>query len=363
MGLIRRHWPFLFLISLLLMLALYSPSSPGPAKRSCFRIAVENDPAPEIPATSSVPSPPSPETAVPAAEDPGQAGRRSVVLAGLLWSLRHQNEEGSWGVEPVTVGDRTIGRTGITSLVLLSLMGAGYCHLSRDEYDDVEVGPRLKKGLRWLISQQRPDGTFFSGHDDRFDDALARLAVSEAYGMTGSPSIKEPAALSLDALVRLQGPEGSWGGTTVTPWAIQALVSGELSDLPYPEDTRDRALRYLRAHSDPALFEARLLLRDRSDPETMESLAQTILGTLPSTGPSNLEALYHHSSGLLQYDGSDGVLWKKAAPAARAALAAAQNPDGSWNGGSPSHRLVRTSLAELSLQLFDRYSNIITFGH
>ena len=79
-------------------------------------------------------------------------------------------------------------------------------------------------------------------------------------------------------------------------------------------------------------------------------------------GETDFEFVYHQALGLYQYDGPGGVLWKKWAPAARDALLSTQNRDGSWNGGSQSHRLVRTSLAELSLQIYYRYISNLTYG-
>jgi hypothetical protein len=357
----RRHWPYAFLIGFVAILTFRADRPTLLPKRPQVLPVREGDSSPESAGSAVRAELPNPVPKVEAGQEEAKPAARSVVLSGLLWALRHQNDDGSWGDVSATVGDRAIGKTGVTSLVLLSLFGAGYSHLSRDEYDEIAVGPQVKKGLIWLLAQQRGDGTFRSGHGDSFEHALAALALSDAFGMTVSPFLQEPAARSLDALVRLQGADGSWGGSTATPWAIEALVSGEQSEMPYPAETRERALAYLRTHPHPAQLEARLLLKDRSDPDAMESLAQSIASAPPRAGGTDFESLCHQSSGLYQYDG-DGVLWKKWSPAARDALTVLQNPDGSWNGGSLSHRLALCSLAERSLQIYYRYSSSFTFG-
>ena len=360
----KRFWPFAFLIAFILIVSVHTVPSPTPVHRSSGRPLIEEF-APSEHAESVIlpivaPSAPSIESQ---AEEQPKPETRSAVLAGLLWALQHQNEDGSWGDVPTTLGDRTIGKTGVSSLVLLSLLGAGYSPLSRDEYEGIAVGPRVKKALEWLRSQQREDGSFHSGVDAPFDQALGASALSEAYGMTASQSLKEPAALALDALVRLQGADGSWGGPTPTPWAVQALISGELSELPYPKETRERVLAWLRTQSSAGALEARLLLRDHSDPDAMESMAQSIAGSLPrGGGDPDLETLSHQSLGLFLYDRADGVLWKQWSPEARKVLLPLQNQDGSWTGGTLSHRLVRTSLAECSLQVYYRYAGNMTFG-
>jgi hypothetical protein len=357
----KRIWPFAFLIAFVLILSFHTAPSSQRILRSRIRIAVEDAAPPDIGEPIARRSPPSSRSTIEPEEAP-KPEARSPVLAGLLWALRQQNPDGSWGDGPTTLGGRTIGNTGVTSLVLLSLLGAGYSHLSRDEFDGIAIGPQVKKALEWLTSQQREDGRFHSGFDDPFDQALAALALGETYGMTASQSLKAPAALSLDALVRLQGADGSWGGSTPTFWAVQALVSGELSELPYPKETRERALAYLRTQASPGSLEARQLLKDRSDPDAMESMAQSIVSSLPFPGEPDVESLSHQSFGLFLYDGADGVLWKQWSGDAGKALHASQNGDGSWNGGTLSHRLARTSMAEFSLQIYYRYANIRPFG-
>jgi hypothetical protein len=362
MGKLRRGWPLACLIAYVLLLTFHTrlplrhPRVTGirPTPQDDFHHELEEPAVKLRPPTSQAT-----EAAPPEEEKPQQ---RTAVLAGLLWAIQNQNEDGSWGDVMTTLGGSTIGKAGVTGLVLLSLLGAGYSHLSKDEYDDIVVGPCVKKALQWLIAQQREDGVFLSGCDTPFDQALASLAISEAYGMTASQPLKEPTARALDALVRLQGADGSWGGSEPTTWAVQALLSGDFSELPYPKETRDRALEYLRSHPYVGQLEAREFIRDRSDPEAMESLAQSLMSSLPRPGETAFEDILHGSMGIYLYDGSDGMLWKKWAEPMKESLIPFQNRDGSWNGGTLSHRLVRTSLAELSLQTYYRYVNIHPFG-
>jgi hypothetical protein len=355
----RRLWPAAFLALLVALFAVHvtpPPQQPARMPRRREIAEIPSDPARSEPPTR--PQPPAPaapnESAVP--ESPSAS--RSPTIAGLLWALRHQNEDGSWGDVPTTLGDRTIGRTGVTSLVLLSLVGAGYSHLSRDEYDGIVVGTQVRKALQWLLAQQREDGSFRSSFDNQFDAALASLAICETYGSTSAPVLKEPAERAIDALVRLQGADGSWGGSTVTPWALQALVSARLNEVLFPSAVQERALDYLR-NEDPAhLLEGRMMCRDRRDLGLTDALAQQIASSDPRAGVVDVEALSHQSLGLFMYDGPGGPLWTAWAPGLRDALLSGQNRDGSWSGGSGSHRLARTALAEFSLQVYYRYANV-----
>ncbi|HVR86772.1 MAG TPA: prenyltransferase/squalene oxidase repeat-containing protein, partial [Planctomycetota bacterium] len=163
----RRSWPVGFLIAFLLILTFRPESPPQPGRRFQAPPAAQEEGSPKI---AELVTGPTPAPAAPVEPQPEEVKpeARSAVLAGLLWALRHQNEDGSWGDVPTTLGDRTIGRTGVTGFVLLALFGAGYSHLSRDEYDEIVVGPRVKKGLSWLLSQLCEDGSFLSGYDGQF---------------------------------------------------------------------------------------------------------------------------------------------------------------------------------------------------
>jgi hypothetical protein len=358
----RRTWPCAFLIAFLLILNFHrTPSAPTLVRTTARPVAEEVDVSPPV---QSLAASALKETIEPQAKngEATPAQPRSPMLAGLLWALRNQNEDGSWGDRPTTLGNCTIGKTGVTSLVLVALIGAGYSHLSHDEYDEVAVGPRMRKALNWLLLQQAPEGVFRSGFDDLFEQTLATFAVNEAYGQTGSVLLKDPATLALDALVRLQGADGSWGGGTPTPWAVEALVSAASNELPTSKENRDRALAFLRNRSHPAELAALHQTRELGDLDRMEALAQSIARSPPRPGETDFEAIYQQATGLFLYDGIDGVLWKKWAPAAKEAILGQQNADGSWNGASLSHRLVRTSLAEYSLQIYYRYSGKFTIG-
>src|SRR5207244_9581856 len=106
-----------------------------------------------------------------------------------------------------------------TSLVLLTYLGAGYTHLSRDSYG---AGDAVKRGLQWLVAQQDTDGTF--NDKDSAANAVAALALTETYGMTASPSCKEPAQRAVAAVERMDSNEPS-----DLAWNSLVLVSARMS--------------------------------------------------------------------------------------------------------------------------------------
>src|ERR1043166_5794508 len=104
----------------------------------------------------------------------GTRATESAVLAALKWLARHQSPDGGWGAESFVnqcVGGKCGGAgerdydVGVTSLSILAFLGAGYSHLSRDEYPDpanpgrvLKFGEVVKKGVQWLIAHQDPEG-------------------------------------------------------------------------------------------------------------------------------------------------------------------------------------------------------------
>ena len=207
-----------------------------------------------------------------------------AVLEGLRWLARHQNEDGSWSAatlndvcpcdEPAYHAQKPAVRnydTGLTSLALLAFLGAGHTHLSQGDLVDTvrqkrhKIGTVVKKGLQWLTQRQNPDGSFTPDRPFLYNEALAAMALSEAYGLTQSRYFREPAQRALGFLERAQRPSptgtGLWGwryasreeierfhrgagsldaemgkdlydaDTSVTGWAVMALKSGQLSGL------------------------------------------------------------------------------------------------------------------------------------
>jgi hypothetical protein len=176
--------------------------------------------------------------------------------------------------EPVYAAQKPAVRaydTGLTSLALLAFLGAGHTHLSQaDLVDPVrgrrhKIGPIVRAGLRWLVERQNPDGSFTPDRPFLYNEALAAMALSEAFGLTQARYFREPAQRALDFVQRAQREsptgQGLWGwryaareeverfhrgagsldaerardlydaDTSVTAWAILALKSGEISGL------------------------------------------------------------------------------------------------------------------------------------
>ncbi|MBM3978230.1 MAG: hypothetical protein FJ299_14745 [Planctomycetes bacterium] len=222
-----------------------------------------------------------------------------AVLEGLRWLARHQAPDGSWGTSaarelcvpgsgcvPEEHAAGTSYDTGLTGLALLAYLGAGYGHDSKSFFADTVLprkhttGEIVKRGLQWLVDQQRDDGSFGPGRTYMYNHALATMALCEAYGLSRHRYWREPAQRAVDYLVAAQrsNPSGSggWGwryaarqeieqrraagelddaeyaaelhdaDTSVTTWCVMALKSAELAELKVPRASFDGALAFVR---------------------------------------------------------------------------------------------------------------------
>jgi len=218
-----------------------------------------------------------------------------AVREGLLWLCRHQNADGSWGALSMRSRcspkspcfDAKLQATehydeGLTGLALLAFLGAGISNRTEaalvDKLDGkrYDVGEVVKRGLRWLRDRQNPDGSFTRERAFMYNEALATMALCEAYGMTRANFWKDPAQRGIEFLQQAQrlNPSGSgrWGwryasrqdvvdfrkgtgdeayarevfdsDTSVTAWCVMALKSAELSGLTVERESMDGALAF-----------------------------------------------------------------------------------------------------------------------
>jgi hypothetical protein len=221
-----------------------------------------------------------------------------AVRHGLLWLCRHQNPDGSWS--PRSMHERCDPKTpcldpkiavndhydeGLTSLAVLAFLGAGFTHTSDlylvDPFDAkrYRAGDVVKKGLQWLRDRQNPDGSFSRDRAFLYNEALATMALSEAYGMTGAKYWLAPAQRGVEFVERAQrpspaSPTAKWGwrygsrddvereigsatdadrlhqlydaDTSVTTWCVMALKSAQLSRLTVDDGSLAGALEFAK---------------------------------------------------------------------------------------------------------------------
>ena len=115
---------------------------------------------------------------------------RAVVLA-LEWLKDHQLEDGSWAPEKEehNMGQEAMmKRTAYAGLGLLTFLAHG--ELPSDEH----YGETMEGAIRFILEHQNDDGSFGGVSRDAghgvYAHAIATYAISEAYGMTGIPTLQ-----------------------------------------------------------------------------------------------------------------------------------------------------------------------------
>jgi hypothetical protein len=191
----------------------------------------------------------------------GSKGSESAVDAALRWFKKHQSANGCWDsvkyvdncteapkCEPGTyanVGDNETTMA-MTGYAVLCFLGAGYDHQTPNKFKAV-----VKKGLDYIVSAQKPDGSLGTHN---YQNAIAAMALAEAYAMTGDIALKTPAQKAVDIILARQNqdlanapaagatdPYGSFGwdysrpnarsDSSVTGWNVMALKSALAAQL------------------------------------------------------------------------------------------------------------------------------------
>jgi len=167
------------------------------------------------------------------------------ILAGLRWLARVQEADGSWDAQKWEGSNPY--RVGMTGLALLAFHGAGYTHRRGTFRTPVD------RGLRWLARSQQADGRF--PWETFYEQGIAAMAVTEAYGMTKDPRLRGMAQAAVNYIVKVQPAHGGFryqgavakdqGDLSVTGWQIMALKSARLAGLDVPEEAIERSRAFL----------------------------------------------------------------------------------------------------------------------
>ena len=322
----------------------------------------------------------------------------AAVKAALVWLADNQSADGHWdarthgaGREQFVAGrDRqgagSYADTGMTGLALLAFLASGHTH------QDGLYKSNVRRGMEYLLAVQGRDGNLGGKartYEFMYCHAMAACAMSEAYGMTGDPSLRDPVYRAVLYTLSAQDPTGGgWrynpgdpGDTSQLGWQLMALKSAELAGIPTPERNRQAAQKYLESASSgkhgglaayrpverpsrPMTAEALVcrafLGMSPSHPAALEA-GDYLLGELPGEAkPPNLYYWYYATFGMYHLQ---GVYWERwngalqqtlvASQQKRGSLAGSWDPDPVWGGYGG--RVYSTALAALCLEVYYRF--------
>lgn len=347
----------------------------------------------------------------------GSEKTESAVRGALRWLKRAQSPDGRWSAN-AWVGvkqHRSLSGSapeegnprfdvGISALALLAFYGNGQTH---------RTGPfkrTVSRGIRWVINQQRSDGSIGYTHGQEssiYNHAIATMLLCDALAVSRDRRLLERAAQkAVRFVVAAQNPGMGWryeprdgrNDTSVTGWMLLALKQAKAAGIKVPAEAFQGGLAFLDYATDsdgntgydspgggsalmavnegrfdalPTMTAVGVVSRIFAGKKTSDDLvrkgARHLLAELPAwpaKGRSpkiNFYYWYYATYAMFQLDGKAWATWNEAM---KEALVPRQRQggieDGSWDpegewcvaGG----RVYATALNCLTLEIYYRYA-------
>lgn len=320
----------------------------------------------------------------------GSEKTEKAVELALKWLARHQHRDGHWDTKNF---DKKCGGCGgqtdieadvaLTGLATLCFLGAGHSHITDGPYQD-----NLARSIRWLVKQQDDDGSM-RGKETMYTQAIATIAMSESFGMTGDQSLVDPIQRAIRFLYQSHNrQEGGWrydpgqvGDTSVLGWVLMAFKSASMSGIEVPRHGFDIARAWLNkvggaseaglysykpghrftpSMTAEAMFSQELLGTNPSDPRMNRSV-DLIMQNLPDwDADPNTYYWYYATLALFQQQGDAWKIWNKVLTRellnhqqTQGKPAGSWDPQGEW--ASVAGRIYQTTMCTLMLEVYYRY--------
>lgn len=295
----------------------------------------------------------------------GGGGRETedLVLGALRWLAMHQEEDGSWNPEKFhercKCANEAVLKSRIeaTALALSAFLGAGYTHLSNDSFDGVRFGDVIKKGIDFLLTKQDV-ATGGIGVSPR-ETAAAAWALSEAYGLTGSSLLRDPALKAAEKVAAAARAGELREEETFAPAAL-ALYAAHVSELPVPnlQEAGQKLIEWAGSSSNPAAALFRILWT-RSKKEALDQVRA--LEAVPPAADQDPAYWFFASCAMYQVHGPEGAAWKTWNDALRRAAADGFAATGCEKGSAKraKGRLEATAWMAMALQCYYRYPAVV----
>jgi hypothetical protein len=312
-----------------------------------------------------------------------------AVDRALVWMAANQKPDGTW---PQGGGSRTA----VPSLAVMAFLARGHVP-GQGPYGDL-----LHKSVDFVLAAQQESGLLSSaqaGNAAMYEHGISTVMLSEVYGMVDDrrrDKIDRALARSVKLILDAQRPRnqdkpmpftGGWryspladdSDLSVTGWQLMALRGAANCGAAVPRSAIDAGVEYVKRSASPGggfgyqpgqgpnqartgtgILSMSLLGRHAADrPEPSVIAGAEWLMQNPPANPGQefyYYSVYYNAQALNQLGGK---YWDAIYPKLRDALLAAQQPNGTWSGGSGEENAAgegyRTSMAVLALCVPYRY--------
>ncbi len=325
------------------------------------------------------------------------------VERSLKWLSAQQNPEGYWDADRYGSGSvrfdeqgfdrRNAGinaDTGITALIILAYLGAGYTH------EEGQYTKQIESALRWLVRQQKFNG-YLGGNSTHYAKmychGMATFAIAEAYAMQSGRKktdfLRKPVINAVQYIIGQQNSsDGGWrylkrqkSDMSMFGWQLMALKSAQNAGIPYPASVKEKMIGFLKRRSlgkskglssyrelDPrptssmtaeALFCKQILGIRRNNAASIEAV-EHLLKNLPKRSNTDLYYWYYGTLSMYQFRGRPWERWNIALrdmlisrQNVKGNLAGSWDPEGKW--GKYGGRLYSTAMSTLCLEVYYRF--------
>ncbi len=322
----------------------------------------------------------------------GNQETEDAVALGLKWLAAQQKSNGSWSlVGPYRDGGASENATAATALALNAFLGAGSTHISGEYQDNVKLG------LAYLVRKQNSSGYFPDEREpsrqQMYAQAIASIAVAEAYGMSRDEELKIAAQRAMKFAAWSQSKLRGWryeprddADLSVTGWFVMALETGKMAGLEVDEEKLTQVNDFLDSvgyeeqsrygydgfeTASLSMTAEGLLCRiylgwSRTHPALLQAIATDLLPNTPSLEESSFSVYYwYYATQVLHHVG--GAPWEAWNQDMRRVIPAMQEKSGrdagSWSPGRDAFgaaggRLYTTCLNLYCLEVYYRHLSI-----
>lgn len=176
---------------------------------------------------------------------------QEAIDAGLIYLLRNQQPDGSWGTA------QHQGNIAITSLGALAFMAGGH------QPDRGRYGKAVSRALDFVLKHEDPTipGYLYNQkatlHGPMYGHGFGTLFLAEVYGMappTDRERLRGTLSRAVKLIIETQNSEGGWryrperrdADLSVTICQIMALRAARNAGFSVPKTTADRCIQYVK---------------------------------------------------------------------------------------------------------------------